>query len=74
LTHLATALCYEALDKGYAVSFVTLDEFMRQLKTADISAASKRRLNYHKKAQLIVIDEVITTVGSLRTILVVGYK
>jgi DNA replication protein DnaC len=57
-THLATALGYEALDKGYAVSFVTLDELVRQLKTADISATSKRRLNYHKKAQLIVIDEV----------------
>lgn len=57
-THLATALAYEALDKGYAVSFVSLDELIRQLKTAEISPTSRRRLNYHKKAQLIVIDEV----------------
>lgn len=57
-THLATALAYEALDKGYAVSFVSLDKLIKQLKTADISSASKRRLNYHQKAQLIVIDEV----------------
>lgn len=57
-THLATSLAYEALDKGYSVSFVTLDDLIKQLKTAEISSASKRRMNYYKKAQLIVIDEV----------------
>lgn len=57
-THLATALAYEALDKGYPVSFVTLDELIKQLKTAEISSASKRRMNYYKNASLIVIDEV----------------
>jgi DNA replication protein DnaC len=57
-THLATALAYEALDKGYGVAFVRLDELIKQLKTAEISAASKRRVNYYKKCQLIVIDEV----------------
>lgn len=57
-THIATALAYEALDKGYSVSFVTLDDLIKQLKTAEISTASKRRMSYYKKAQLIVIDEV----------------
>lgn len=57
-THLATALAYEALDRGYSVSFVTLDELVRQLKTAEISPSSRKRLNYHMKAHLIVIDEV----------------
>lgn len=57
-THMTTALAYEALDKGYAVSFVTLDDLIKQLKTAEISSAAKRRVSYYKKAQLIVIDEV----------------
>ena len=57
-THLATALAYEALDKGYNVSFITLDELIKELKTAEISPASKRKINYYKKAHLIVIDEV----------------
>ena len=44
-THLATALAYEALDKGYNVSFVALDELIKELKTAEISPASKRKIN-----------------------------
>jgi DNA replication protein DnaC len=57
-THLATALGYRALDKGYAVSFVTLDQLIRFLKTADISANSRRRLNVINRADLIIIDEI----------------
>lgn len=57
-SHLATAIAYEALDKGYSVSFVTLDQLIRQLKTAEISSASRKRINYHMKSHLIVIDEV----------------
>lgn len=57
-THLATALAYEALDKGYSVSFVTLDDLIRQLKTAEVVPSSRKRLNFYKKADLIVIDEV----------------
>ena len=57
-SHLATALAYEALEKGYSVSFVSLDDLIRQLKTADIVPSSKRRVNYYKKSDLIVIDEV----------------
>lgn len=57
-THLATVLAYEALERGYSVSFVTLDDLIKQLKTAEISASSKRRINYYKKSDLIIIDEV----------------
>lgn len=57
-THLATALGYKALDKGYTVSFVTLDELIKLLKTRDISTASSRRMNYIEKSDLIIIDEV----------------
>lgn len=57
-THLATALAYKALDKGYTVSFVTLDELIKLLKTSEISTTSKRRMNYIEKSDLIIIDEV----------------
>jgi DNA replication protein DnaC len=57
-SHLATSLAYEALDKGYSVSFVTLDELIKLLKTAEISSASRKRINYHMKSHLVVIDEV----------------
>jgi DNA replication protein DnaC len=57
-THLAIALAVKGLDLGFAVAFETLDNLMKILKTAEISAASKRRLKYLNKAALIVIDEV----------------
>lgn len=57
-THLAIALAVKGLDLGYAVAFETLDNLMKILKTAEISAAGKRRLKYLNKAALIVIDEV----------------
>lgn len=57
-SHLATALGYLALDKGYAVSFISLDELIKVLKTADITASSKRTVKYLQKSDLITIDEV----------------
>ncbi len=57
-THLAIALAVKGLDVGFAVAFETLDNLMKILKTAEISAASKRRLKSLNKAALIVIDEV----------------
>lgn len=56
--HMAVALGYIALDKGYSVSFVSLDNLIKELKTAEISSASKRKMGYYKKSQLIIIDEV----------------
>ena len=43
-TYLATALGYRALNSGYAVTFLTLDDLMRLLKTSEISSQSKQRL------------------------------
>lgn len=57
-THLALSLAEKALEQGYAVAFETLEEMMTVLKTADISAANRRRLKHLKKAALIIIDEV----------------
>ncbi len=57
-THLATALGVSAAKAGYHVAFVTLEGFIRLLKTADISAASKRRLTTINRAALVILDEI----------------
>lgn len=57
-THLALALAVKGLDLGYVVAFESLNSLMRILKTADISATSKRRLAYLSKAALLIVDEV----------------
>ena len=57
-THLAIALGIQAVELGYSVAFVTMDELMRILKTEDIVARSKRRLKQIKSANLVIIDEL----------------
>jgi len=57
-THLALSLAVYGLDLGYTVAFETLDALMTILKTAEISSASRRRLKYLHKAELVVVDEV----------------
>jgi DNA replication protein DnaC len=57
-THLATALGYSAANAGYTVGFITLEELVRLLKTAEISKSSKNRLNQLRRANLVIIDEM----------------
>lgn len=57
-THLATALGYRALNRGYSVSFLTLDELIRLLKTSEIASLSKQRLRVIYKSDIVIIDEV----------------
>ena len=57
-TFLATALGYRALNSGYAVAFLTLDDLMRLLKTSEISSQSKQRLRVIYKSNIVIIDEV----------------
>lgn len=57
-TYLATALGYRALNSGYAVTFLTLDDLMRLLKTSEISSQSKQRLRVIYKSNIVIIDEV----------------
>ena len=57
-THLATALGVCAAKAGYHVAFVTLEELIRLLKTADISTASKKRLATLRRASLVILDEI----------------
>ena len=57
-THLATALGYSAVYAGYSVCFVSLDELIRLLKTAEISKTNKARLTQLRRASLVIVDEV----------------
>jgi len=53
-----THLGVSAAKVGYHVAFVTLESLIRLLKTADISAASKRRLATINRASLVILDEI----------------
>lgn len=53
-THLALSLAVKALDMGYSVTFNTLDELIKILKTSEISATSRRRLNTINKCSCTV--------------------
>jgi len=57
-THLATALGTRALNSGYTVVFLILDELIKLLKTSEISTKSQKRLRQVYKANLVIIDEV----------------
>ncbi len=57
-THLSLCLGIKAVDMGYQVSFVTLDQLIDILNTATVLARSKRKLKQIKASQLVIIDEV----------------
>ncbi|MDR0321516.1 MAG: IS21-like element helper ATPase IstB [Treponema sp.] len=57
-THLACALGYDAINAGYSVCFITLEELVRLLKTTEISKSSQTRLTQLRRANLVIIDEM----------------
>jgi DNA replication protein DnaC len=57
-SHLAIALGYKAVEAGYKVSFVNMDNLMHVLKTQQISRKSKGKLNRIISSSLVIIDEV----------------
>ncbi len=57
-THLALCLGVRAVELGYHVSFVTLDQLIDILKTEQALSRSKRRLKQIMASQLVIIDEV----------------
>ncbi len=57
-THLSLCLGIKAVDMGYQVSFVILDQLIDILNTATVLARSKRKLKQIKASQLVIIDEV----------------
>ena len=57
-THLAIALGYKAVEAGYKVSFVSMDNLMHALKTQEISRKSKGKINRVLSSNLVIIDEL----------------
>jgi DNA replication protein DnaC len=57
-THIALAVGNHATKSGYTVAFHTMDSLMHLLKTKEISQNSKSRINYFRKCDLIIIDEM----------------
>ncbi|MDD2189342.1 MAG: IS21-like element helper ATPase IstB [Eubacteriales bacterium] len=57
-TRISIGLGLKAIEAGYNVSFVTLDQLMQYLKTAEIRTKSSRRLRQIKSSDLVILDEV----------------
>ena len=57
-THLAIALGFEAIEKGYSACFERISNLMKILKTADLQRTSGFRLNRILKSDLLIIDEI----------------
>lgn len=57
-THLAVSLGYKAVELGYKVSFVSMDNLMHVLKTQEISRKSKGKMNRILSSKLVIIDEL----------------
>ncbi|QAA34012.1 IS21-like element helper ATPase IstB [Clostridium manihotivorum] len=57
-THLAIAMGLKAVEAGYKVSFVSMDNLMHVLKTQDISRKSKGKVNSILSSSLVIIDEL----------------
>lgn len=57
-THLATALGIQAVETGYRVSFITMEELIKALKTEGILTKSQQRLKRLRRSDLVIIDEI----------------
>jgi len=57
-SHLAIGLGVQAVELGYHVCFVMMEELIKILSTEAISVKSKRRLKQIMTADLVIIDEV----------------
>lgn len=57
-THLATALGMQAVETGYRVFFITMEELIKTLKTEEILSKSRQRLKRLRNSDLVIIDEI----------------
>lgn len=57
-THLAIAMGFEAVKKGYRASFINMDDLMKHLKLETTSARSRQRLKRIMASDLVIIDEI----------------
>lgn len=57
-THLAIALGYEAISKGYMVCFERITNLIKTLKNSDIQRTAGFRLRKILKSHVLIIDEI----------------
>lgn len=57
-TRLSVGLGLKAVEAGYNVAFVSLDELMRLLKISEISTRAARRVRTIRNSDLVILDEV----------------
>lgn len=57
-THVAIALAYEAIEKGYTVCFERISNLIKILKTAEIQRSAGFRINRILRSQVLIIDEI----------------
>jgi DNA replication protein DnaC len=57
-THLAIALGYEAIGKGYTVCFERISNLIKVLKTAEVQRTAGFRLKRILRSQTLIIDEI----------------
>lgn len=57
-THLAIALGYEAIGKGYTVCFERIANLIKVLKTAEVQRTAGFRLKRILRSQALIIDEI----------------
>ncbi|WP_411954808.1 IS21-like element helper ATPase IstB [Alkalibacillus sp. S2W] len=58
-THLATALGIEAIDQGYQVMFITMEELVRHLKAEEFTRKAQMRMKRIRNANLVIIDDLM---------------
>ena len=57
-THLAIALGTQAIESGYKVTFITMEELVKNLKMEEILGKSRSRIKRLRASNLVIIDEV----------------
>jgi DNA replication protein DnaC len=57
-SHMSVAIGYEAVKKGYRVSFVNMDELMKHLKLEATSPRSRQKVKRLMASDLVIIDEI----------------
>lgn len=58
-THLAIGLGIEALNKGFKVSFVTMDTLIHLLKTQEITRSAQYKLKRILNSDLVILDDLM---------------
>jgi DNA replication protein DnaC len=58
-THLAIGLGIEAINKGYKVSFVTMDTLIQLLKTQEITRNAQSKVKRILHSDLVILDDLM---------------